>query len=42
MAKKGGGGASPYAGNGNQPVKAPYIKSNAGTQSIKIITTKGK
>lgn len=41
MAKKGGGGASPYVGNGNTPVKAPHIKGG-GTESVKIITPKGK
>jgi hypothetical protein len=41
MANKGkGGGASPYAGNANTPVKAPHIKGG-GTQSVKI-TKKGK
>jgi hypothetical protein len=41
MAKKSGGGASPYVGNGNTPVKAPHIKGG-GTESVKIITPKGK
>lgn len=40
MAKKTGGGANPYVGNGTAPVKAPNIKKS-GTQSVQI-TKKGK
>lgn len=41
MAKKNGGGTSPYAGNSGNPVNATGIKKG-GTTSIKIITPKGK
>lgn len=40
MAKKNGGGANPYVGNGTSPIKAPAIKKS-GTQSV-TITKRGK
>lgn len=41
MAKK-NSGSHAYIGNGNGSIKAPLIKNNGGTESVKIITPKGK
>lgn len=41
MAKKGGGGSNPYAGNSGTPVNATNIKKGGAT-GVRIITSKGK